>query len=232
MPHDPEERYSVPYTFGTTGIAVNTKHVKENADSWKAFFDERYGGRIAMTADSYDAVSAALKALGYSINTRSIDEIREAGELLRRQKKLLKGYFDAIRIRDLLVCEEIWAAEIYSGEGLSAVDKNEYVAYAIPTEGAPIWVDFFAIPRGAKHQSEAHAFIDFVLRPEVNAVIMSELWYASPCGAAKALMDPEVRDSPYVYPPAEIWDRCEFYRDTKYINKYVSAVWADLMLEE
>ena len=227
-PWDPEQKYSIPYLFGTTGMVVNKKYIKADTDSWKVLFDKRYKGKLAMLNNNFEVIGAASKLLGYSVNDTSPEKFTRVEAILHEQKPLIQGYLDVMTIKDLLIEEKLWAAQIYSGEGLAAVDENENLVYIIPKEGAPIWLDLFFIPRDAKHKEEAHLFLNYILRPEVNAVIASELWYATPNEAAKPLMDPEVTQSPSVYPPPDIMARCEFYKDTGDETPMFTRIWADL----
>lgn len=231
-PCDPEQKYSVPYLFGTTGMVVNTKYIKEDTDSWQVLFDKRYKGKIAMLNNSFEVMSAASKLLGYSINDTSNEKFTKMKPMLREQKPLLQGYLDVMTIKDLLIKEKLWAAQIYSGEGLAAVDEDENLEYVIPKEGAPLWVDYFVMPRHALHKEEAHIFLNYILRPEVNAAIASELWYATPNEAARPHMDPAVTQSPSVYPTPDIRARCEFYEDTGEATPIFTRIWTDLLAKQ
>jgi spermidine/putrescine transport system substrate-binding protein len=213
-------------------MVVNTKYVKENTDSWQVLFDKRYKGKLAMLNNSFEVSSVASKLLGYSINDTSNEKFSKLTPMLHEQKPLLQGYMDVMTIKDLLIEEKLWAAQIYSGEGLAAVDENENLAYVIPKEGAPIWIDYFAVPRFAQHKEEAHIFLNYILRPEVNAAIASELWYATPNEAATPHMDPEVTQSPSVYPPPAIRARCEFFMDTGEATPIFTKLWTNLLAKQ
>lgn len=229
---DPQQQFTVPYMVGTTGLIVNTKYVKNHTDSWQALFDPANKGRVAMLNNTYEVKAAALKTLGYSINSTDLDQLGQIRERLLRQKPLVKGYLDALDIREMMVKEQLWAAQIYSGDGLTAMDENENLVYVIPKEGAAIWFDNLAIPRGARNKDAAHAFIDFILKPEVNATIASELWSATPNVAAKDLMDPEVLESPYVYPSSDTLSRCELFNaEGSAANMFVQEMWGDLTVD-
>ena len=171
--HDPELKYTVPYLWGTTGMVINTKFIKEDRDSWKVLFDPRYAGRIAMLAQPLRAPGAGCKLLGTASTPGT--PAAKARELLRGQKKFLKGYLDYLTLEDLLVSEDLWAAQMYSGEATRIMSINKNLEFVFPTEGAALWLDSFVIPRGAKHKEEAHRFLDYILRTEVNAAIASEL---------------------------------------------------------
>ena len=138
MPYDPEQRYSVPYMTGTTGIVVNTKYIQQETDSWKVLFDPRYRGKLAMLNNQWEVIGTACKLLGYALNTTDLEELDRAREVLLKQKSLLQGYFDAVTLREKLIGEELWAAQIYNGEGMLAVDENEELEYVIPKEGTAI----------------------------------------------------------------------------------------------
>jgi spermidine/putrescine-binding protein len=228
-PYDPEQKYSVPYLMGTTGMVVNKKYIKEDADSWSVLFDKKYKGRLAMLNNGFEVIAAVCKLQGYSINTTNRDELDRVKEILVKQRQLIKGYYDVVRIKEMLIKEEIWAAHIYSGEGLVAVDENENLDYVIPREGAPLWIDHFVMPMQAKHKEEAHMFLNYILRPDVNASIASELWYATPNEAATPLMDPEVVKSTSVYPPPEVMARCEFFKDVGEGTPTLVKIWNDLL---
>jgi spermidine/putrescine transport system substrate-binding protein len=230
--YDPEQKYSIPYLWGTTGMVVNTKYIKKDTDSWQVLFNKRYKGKIAMLNDPFDVMAAASKLLGYSINDTSNEHFTKMKPMLHEQKPLLQGYLDVITIRNLLIEEKLWAAQIYSGEGLVAVDENENLAYVIPKEGAPIWVDHFAVPRHAQHKEAAHIFLNYILRPEVNAAIASELWYATPNEAATPHMDPEVTQSASVYPTSDIRARCEFYKNLGEATPTFTRIWSDLLAKQ
>ena len=230
---DPEQEYSVPYLLGTSGMVINKKYIKENTHSWKVLFDKRYKGRMAMLNNSWEVAAVACKTLGYSINTIDPKRLNKVRALLFEQKPLLSGYHDAVSIQQMIIKEELWAVQIYSGEGLAAVDENENLEYVIPIEGTAKWFDCFVIPKSSKHKEEAHVFLNYILRPEINAAIASELWYATPNEAAKALMDQEVLESPSVYPSTEVDARCEFFNNAgSNANATINRIWSDLTVAD
>lgn len=232
LPHDPEQKYTVPYLWGTTGLAVNKKYITKNSDSLKVLFDERYKGKIATLSDGFEVFGNALKVMGLSINTTDPEKLAEAKEMLLKQKPLLVGYLDVQAIQDMLIKEKLWAAQIYSGEGLVVADENENIEYVIPKEGAPTYLDLFVLLRDARNKDEAHLFLNYILRPEVNAKIASELWYATANEAAEPFMDPEVIQSPSVYPSPEVLARCEFYRDLGKATLVYNRLWNEVQIAE
>jgi spermidine/putrescine transport system substrate-binding protein len=230
--YDPEQKYSIPYLYGTTGMVVNKKYIKDGADSWKVLFDKRYKGKLAMLNNHWEVISVASKLSGNSINIKNQEELDSAMKICSEQKPLLQGYLEVMKIKELLIEEKLWAAEMYSGEGLAAVDENENLEYVIPKEGAAIWVDNFVVLRDAINKEEAHIFLNYILRPEVNATIASELWYATPNKPAIPLMDEEVAQSPSVFPTPEIVSRCEFFGNTGEFTPNITRAWSDLMAKK
>ena len=137
--YDPEEKYSVPYMWGTLGILYNTEMVSGPVDSWSVLFDEQYAGKVFMMNSQRDAIGLALKSLGYSLNTRNEDELNAAKDLLIAQKQagIPAGYM-LDEVKDKMVGGEAAMGVVYSGDALYAMDKNEALDYAVPKEGSNI----------------------------------------------------------------------------------------------
>jgi spermidine/putrescine-binding protein len=231
----PEQvRYMVPYLSGTTGLMVNTRLIPEDHGTWKILWDDRYSGRLAMLDNPFEVAAAAAKMLGYPVNPEDPEQLAAVREALLRQKPLLAGYFDHATLVEMMVAEELWAAQIYSGDGMLAAERNEDILYLLPEEGGALWVDVFVLPRGSRYKAEAQRFIDYVHRPEVMASIASELWMATPNRAARALMDPEVLGSPAVHPPQEFLDRSESFGDMGSPESVRGrlAIWIELVSED
>ena len=228
MEFDPQQDYSIPYLWGTTGMVVNTKYIMEHNNSWSILFDEKYVDKTAMLNNSFETLAAPLKIMGKSINESDALILQEAAELLYKQNKELHGYYDATTIMEMLIEEQLWAAQIYSGEGMSAVDENDDLLYIIPNEGAPIWLDNFVVPRDAENIESAHLFLDFILDPVINAEIASELWYATANKEALQYINQEVLDSESVFPSEETLKRCEYYEDNGSAVNLISEIWSNL----
>jgi spermidine/putrescine transport system substrate-binding protein len=170
LPFDPENRYSIPYQWGTTGIGINTRFVSEVVDSWDILWDERYRGRISILDDMRSGMVPALKRLGYSVNTRNAEELRQARDLMIEQKSLVRTYSSETYM-DLLKSGDIWIAHGWSGDIFQVTKENPDVIFIIPKEGSYAWVDNLVIPRGAPNRTTAEAFINYLLRPDVSAAI-------------------------------------------------------------
>lgn len=229
---DPDRTYSLPYLWGTTGLLINTKYIKNHNNSWKVLFREAYKNKTALLNNPFEAFAIIAKISGDSINVTDTEKITGYGAYLNATKNNLRGFLDVITIQEMMINEELWAAQIYSGEGLVAVDTNENLEYIIPVEGSSIWIDNFVIPRDARNKDEAHTFINYILDPVVNAKIASELWYATANETAKQYMDTEVVNSSAVYPTVEILKRCEFFEDIGETNFLYTSLWNTIQLQE
>lgn len=224
---DPGNRYSVPYLWGSTGIGVNTRFVREPVESWDVLWNTRYRGRIAMLNDPREVFGVALKRLGYSGNSRDLGALQEARDLLSAQKPLVLTY-DSDNTKNLLVSGEVWLAHGYSGDVLMAADENPDIIYVVPKEGGLLWMDNMAIPKTARNVQAALKFIDFILRPEISARLTEEIQYPNPNHAAHEYMDEEILGNPAIYPPQEVMERMEWLEDLGEMAPVVDRLWTEV----
>ena len=230
--YDPGNIYSIPYVWGTTGIAYNTSALSYEVTSWDVLWDSNYSGNISMLNSKDEVIAAACKKLGYSINTDNASELSEVENLLLEQKPLLDAYADPFTIQEELISGEILIGHLYSGDGFVAADRNEDVTYVIPDEGAPIWIDNMFIPVDSPHKYTAEVFINYILDPMVSANITNYLWYANPNTAAEEFIDSEILEDPGVYPSQEVLDKCEFFSEkAALINSEYNRIWSLLQAE-
>lgn len=228
--YDPGNTYSVPYLWGTTGIGVDTSVVTENVTSWSVLWNGSYSGQITMLNNKYEVMAAALKYLGYSINTNNISHLNEAEMILLEQKEMNQGYESPTNIIDKMIAGNVAIAHSYVGDVYTAAEENENIIYMIPEEGAPLWVDTFAIPINAEHQKIAELFINYVLEPEVHANIANYLWQACPNEAAKSYIDEDILSDRGIYPSQQILDKCEYFNrdlENQVYSEY-NRIWAEL----
>jgi spermidine/putrescine-binding protein len=213
----------IPYLWGSTGIAYNTKYVEKPEKSWGLLWDSRYAGKIGMLNDIHEVIESALKYQGYSINTHDMEEIEKARKKVLEQTRLVQGYYNPVQMQELLKSEELWIAQLYSGDGLTLFRDNPHITYYIPEEGANIWVDYFFIPKNALHKNEAHLFLEHMLQPEEAALCVNDLWYGSCNTAAKEFYDEELKDSPFLTRKADMYKECE-YRNTSEYNRSSDSI--------
>ena len=226
--YDPQQLYSVPYMWGTTGIIYNTKYITEEIDSWEALWNEEYANRILMFDNSRDSFAIALSLLGYSINTENMDEINEAAELLREQKPLVQAYV-MDQIFDKMVGENAWIAPYYAGDYLTMSADNEDLAFAFPKEGSNQFVDAMCIPKGCVNKEAAEMFINFMSEPLISAENCGYVGYSTPISEAKNYMDEEMTSSEVAYPTEDILANTEvFVNLSDDTNKMLDMLWISI----
>ena len=199
---DPENKYSVPYMWGTVGILYNTTMVQEPVTSWDILWDETYADQILMYDSIRDTIGVALMKLGYSINTRNEADIQAAEEALIAQKPIVQAYLGD-PIKDRLISGGAAMGIVYSGDAMWCMYENPDLAYAVPETGSNLWFDNIIIPKTSDNTEAAEAFINFLCSPEISSANMEFLGYSVPSTAAKELMDPEVAGSEVAYPDAD-----------------------------
>ena len=208
---DPENKYSVPYCWGTVGILYNKTMVDEPVTSWDILWDEKYKDNILMQDSVRDALGIALKRLDYSLNSTNEDEISEAADTLIQQKTLVQAYV-IDQVRDKMIGNEAALGVIYSGEAIYTQRENEDLEYVIPEEGSNIWIDSWVIPKNAKNKENAEAFINFLCDPEIALMNFDYITYSTPNTAARELIeDEDIRNSTIAFPPEEDLERCETF---------------------
>ncbi|HSK95984.1 MAG TPA: spermidine/putrescine ABC transporter substrate-binding protein [Euzebyales bacterium] len=220
-PFDPELAYHMPYQWGTTGLAVDLEVTGEDPEpTWGWIFDPEMsadlGGRITMLDDAREAMGAALRYLGHSVNSTDEAQLQEAADLIAQATERLAA-FDSDQYEDLLVGGETAVAHGYSGDFFAAFDAEDGwddYAYLIPEEGAVRWVDTMAVLADAPHPCTAHTFINFILDAERGAQLTNWTFYASPNEAAREFIDAEILDDPAIYPPEDVTGNLEFLEDT------------------
>jgi spermidine/putrescine transport system substrate-binding protein len=206
---DPGRQHSIPYMWGTMGIGYRKSRVEEPIDSWRVLMDsDQYSGRISLLGDAQNVIGCALKYLGYSFNSTSPDEIGEAEELLIANKRHIK-VFAPDTGQDLLIAGEVDLCQEWNGDILQVMEEDDDLAFVVPQEGTLLWEDCLAIPTGAPHPDNAHAFINFILDAEVGAEIADYIQYATPNAAAKALMDEEYTGNTAIFPTDEVIAKSE-----------------------
>ena len=226
---DPGNKYSIPYMFGTVGLIYNKDVVKENVDSWDILWDEKYKDKVFIFDTYRDTMGAALKKLGYSLNTINEKEIEEAKELLISQRKTINPIYGVDNGTTMIPAGETDINMIWSGEGLNLQDEYPNLVYVVPKEGANFWIDSLCIPSNAKNVEGAQKFINFVSDKESALRIADEIGYTTPNKEARLEQPENVRNNPNAYMPKEIMDRCEIYVDfPKDIKKIYDNAWISI----
>ena len=202
--YDPENKYSVPYTWGTVGIIYNTKYVDEaDVTGWELLWNEKYAGKILMFDNSRDAFGIAQYLLGYDINTTDETELQACAEKLAEQKGVVQQYV-MDQIFDAMENEEAWIAPYYAGDYLTMVEENENLAFYRPDhQGFNVFIDAMCIPTCCQEKEAAELFINFLCDPEISAANMDFIGYSVPASESKQYMDEEIVNDPVAYPDAQ-----------------------------
>lgn len=224
--YDRGNRHSVPYVWGTCGIAYNKKKVAP-VDSWAAMWDPRHAGRVLMLDDARETLGAALRWRGHSLNTKDPALLRLAQQLLIEQKPLVRTY-NSSSYEDVLLSGDVWLAQGWNGQFARAMAQDPDLEYVIPKEGASLFIDSLVIPASAPHPELAHAFIDFTLEPEIAAEICRSMRYSSPNRAALPLLPPEIRGHPAIFPPEEVLARAELIEDLGEATVLYDRLWTEV----
>ncbi len=225
---DAENKYSVPYCWGTVGILYNKKMVDEPIDSWSVLWDKKYKDSILMQDSVRDAFAVALKYLGYSLNSTDLDELEEAKELLIKQKPLVQAYV-IDQVRDKMIGNEAAIGVIYSGEAIYTQLENPDLEYVIPKEGSNLWIDSWVIPKNAKHKENGEKFINFLCRPDIAKMNFDYITYSTPNTEGRKLIeDPAIRNSTIAFPDAKELERCETF---KFLGDKNDAIYNELWRE-
>ena len=204
MAYDPENKYSVPYTWGTVGIIYNTKYVDEaDVTGWELLWNEKYADKILMFDNSRDAFGIAEYLLGYDVNTTDEAELKACADKLAEQKPVVQQYV-MDQIFDAMENEEAWIAPYYAGDYLTMVEENEDLAFYRPAhQGYNVFIDAMCIPTCAQEKEAAELFINFMCSPEISAANLDFIGYSVPASESKQYMDEEVVNDPVSYPDAE-----------------------------
>jgi spermidine/putrescine transport system substrate-binding protein len=209
-PWDPELRWSIPYMWGVTGIVYQTKLDPPPA-AWRDLFTARLAGRITMLDDPPEVLGSCLKMLGYSLNSSEPSELKKAQAEAIAQKRLVRAYLNA-EVRDQLVAGDVAAAQAWAVTAAQAIQAApQKLAFTFPSEGFARFADTMAILRESRRQEAAHKFLNYLLRPPVAAQIVMAVQTATANGAAQALLPPDLRDNPVLYPPASTLAKGEWF---------------------
>ena len=222
-PWDPEIQYSVPYMWGVTGVAYQS-NLNPPIARWRDLWDPRLAGKITMLDDVSDAFGAALKMLGYSINSADPSELHKAQAALIEQKRLLRAYVNA-EVRDQLAAGDVAAAQAWAVTAAQAIQAAPgKLAFAFPQEGFARFADTMAILRESRRRDAAHRFINYMLRPEVAEQIVLAEQTATANGKSRAL-----RDNHVLYPPPEILARGEWLEPQSAANQRLrDRLWTEI----
>ena len=222
LAHDPDNRYTVPWQWGMTGIAWRRDLVAAPPTSWGVFLEAALAGKMTMLDDPRDVLGAFLRLRGRSINSVHPEELAQAGRDAAQAKRHLKAYLSA-PVKGQLVTGDVWLAQLWDGDAAQARREQPALAWTLPAEGSTLWIDSLVVPAAAPHPRAAHAFIDYTLRPDIAAMIAAKTGYGSPNQAAVAQMA-----DPVPYPSAADLGRLEVQQDLGAATELWDRIWTEV----
>ena len=199
MPHDPDDKFTIPYMTGTVGIVVNTERVKKPVLGIKDLFAVENKGRIVVVDDGRELVVAAMYTLWLPLNDVTPENIANVRPILKEWMPRIKLY-DSDSPKTALLNGDVDIGYVWSGEAALLWKEDRKFQYVLPEEGAHMFVDVLAMPKGAKNRIAAHKFLDYILRPEVSKLISEEFPYTNPNGEARKLLTKDELQNPASYP--------------------------------
>lgn len=225
---DPDNTYSVPYTWGTTGIIYNTTLVEEPPASWADMWNVEYAGSILMFNNSRDAYAIAAKKLGLSLNPSSVEEVEQVMSELKNQKEIVQAYV-MDEIFDKMEGCEAAMAPYYAGDALTMIDDNPDLAFVHPEEGVNFFVDCMCIPATSRHKEAAEMFINYMCEPDVGYCNIDYIGYSTPITEVWEMLDDELKYSEIAYPSDEVMEKAEVF-DTlpDEVNSALDAQWSEM----
>jgi len=212
-PFDPNNDYSVPYLWGSTGIGINVKEIpKDSITGWQDFWNPKFKNQLLLTDDVREVFHMALRIQGHSANTTDEGEIKQAYEYLKELMPNVR-VFNSDAPQEPFLTGDVNLGMVWNGAIVQAQADNPDVQYLYPKEGAVFWMDSFVIPSQAKNVANAHKFINFMLKAEIAKDCVEYVGYATPNKEGKALLDKETANNPTIFPDAKTIAAGEFHRD-------------------
>lgn len=225
---DPENKYSVPYCWGTVGILYNKTMVDEPVDSWSILWEEKYADNILMQDSVRDAFMVGLKLNGYSMNSTDAGELEIAKNCLIKQKPFVQAYV-VDQVRDKMIGNEAAIGVIYSGEAIYTQRENSDLEFVIPKEGTNVWMDSWVVTKDAPNKENAETFINFMCRPDIALMNFEYIIYSTPNDAARKLIEDEsIRNSPIAFPDLSQYSNLETFQ---YLGAEADQLYNDLWKE-
>lgn len=225
---DPENTYSVPYMWGTTGLIYNTTLVDEAPTSWSALWDVQYANNVLMFNNSRDAYAIAAKKLGYSLNPASVEEVETVMQELKDQKSVVQAYV-MDEIFDKMEGGEAAMAPYYAGDALTMIDDNPDLAFVHPSEGVNFFVDSMCIPANSNNKEAAELFINYMCEPSVGLANCDYIGYSTPLTAVWEQLDDDLKYSKIAYPGEEVMSKAEVFTTLPdEINAALDSQWSEM----
>lgn len=229
QPYDPDNKYSIPYMWGTIGIIYDKQKIKDNIDSWNTLWDKKYKDQIFMSDDMRNSIGISLLRLRFSINSTNADEIKKASNELIKQRKDINPVYIGDQVKDSMRNGEKEIAVIYSGDAEVLKNENpERFEYVIPKEGTNLWFDLWAIPKNSKNKDNAEKFLNYLMDAKINKKNVDFIGYATPNKATLPLLDSKITGDKTAYPDKSVLDKCQVFIDLGDAKKTYSDAWLQI----
>jgi spermidine/putrescine transport system substrate-binding protein len=225
---DPNNEYSVPYMWGTVGIIYNKTMVDDPVDSWEILWDEKYADQILMLDSQRDSIGITLKMLGYSLNTKNINELEEAKAKLMEQKPNVLAYVGD-EVKDKMIGGEAALAVVWSGDAVYMKRENPDLEYVIPKEGSNIWFDSMVIPKTSKNKEAAELFINYLCDPEIAYLNADYIGYSTPHTEAIKELPEEITNDKTLYPGPDDLSNSEVFEDLADFLPEYDRIWTEVL---
>jgi spermidine/putrescine transport system substrate-binding protein len=222
LPSDPGSAHTVPWQWGTSGVAYRTDKITAPIDSWATFLDRKYHGKMTMMDDGREVIGAFLRYRGHSLNSTDPAELAAAKADSIEAKKHIKAYISA-PVKGQLISGDVWIAQLWNGDTTQAKAEQPNLGYMIPKEGCTIWGDSMCVPRSARNKRAAHEWMNYILRPEVGAALSDTTGYGTPNAASAKLMK-----DPVPYPTEEELKRLEYQVDLGKDTAVWDQIWTEI----
>ena len=222
LPTDPNSAHTVPWQWGTTGIAYRNDKITTPIDSWAVFQDMKHHGKMTMMDDGREVIGAFLRFRGHSLNSTDAAELAAAKKDSIEAKKHLKAYISA-PVKAQLISGDVLIAQLWNGDTTQAKAEQPNLAYVIPKEGCTIWGDAMCVPKSAPNKRAAHEWMNYILRPEVGAALSDATGYGTPNAAAAKTMK-----SPVPYPTEDELKRLEYQVDLGKETAVWDQIWTEI----
>jgi spermidine/putrescine transport system substrate-binding protein len=222
LPTDPNNTNTVPWQWGTSGIAYRTDKLKVPIDSWSVFHDQRFNRKMTMMDDGREVIGAMLRYRGHSLNSTDPQQLAQSKKDAIEAKKHLKAYISA-PVKAQLISGDVWISQLWNGDTTQAKVEQPNLGYVIPKEGCTIWGDSMCVPKTAPNKRAAHEWMNYILRPEVGAALSDATGYGTPNAAAAKLMK-----NPVPYPTEDELKRLEYQVDLGKDTATWDQIWTEI----
>ena len=230
LPFDPENKYSVPYFWGSVGIVYNTNVIDEEdlkTEGWNILKDPKYAGKLYMYDSERDAFMIAFKALGYSMNTQNMDEIQAAYQWLMEQRNTMNPVYVGDEVIDGMINGNKDMAIVYSGDATNILLENEEMSFYMPEQGTNLWVDCMVIPKNAENPLLAHEFINYMLEYDIAYTNSEWVCYTSPHKDVLADLSSMggYFEGNVAYLPRQGYEKDEVFEDNRVLKEKLTELW-------